>query len=262
MIDLHCHVLPGVDDGPDTIDESVALARAAAEAGTETIVATPHIDHAHGVEVAQIPIAVAALNSGLARRGVPVNVLVGGEIALTRYDELTDADLEVLGLGGGPYLLIESPYSMQAGDFDALIFEMRMRGHDIVLAHPERCPGFEREPDRLERLVGAGVLCSVTAGSIGGQFGRSVRTFSLDLVQRGLVHNVASDAHDHARRRPGLVDAFASAEEDLPGISAQAEWLTRDAPAAILAGRALPERPPLPAPPPARRRWWAPWRRG
>lgn len=260
MIDLHSHVLPGIDDGPKSLDASVALARAAQEAGTRRIVATPHIDNTHGVEVGQIPVAVAALNTTLAQRGVMIEVLTGGEIALTRFRELSEADLAILRLGSGPYVLLESPYSNQAGDFDALVFELRVSGLEIVLAHPERCPGFVREPERLERLVGSGVLCSITAGSVGGLFGRSVREFSLELLRRGLVHNVASDAHDHARRAPVLRAPLLEADEDLPGLAAQADWLTQDMPAAILEGARLPERPPLPVAP-RRRRWWSRGRR-
>jgi len=113
-----------------------------------------------------------------------------------------------------------------------------------VLAHPERSPLFQQEPERLARLVDAGLLCSLTAGSISGTFGSPVRRFSIELLREGLVHDLSSDAHDQRARPPGIGAALATAEDELPGISAQSEWLTELVPAAILAGEALPPRPP------------------
>ena len=87
-----------------------------------------------------------------------------------------------------------------------MIAGLRARGHEVVLAHPERCPAFHRDLDALARLTASGVVCSITAGSLVGRFGRDVQRFALALVEAGLVHNVASDAHDATRRPPGLAD--------------------------------------------------------
>ena len=205
IADLHSHILPGVDDGPADIAGSFALARAAVAAGTTEIVATPHIDDHHYIAPEDIAAAVAALNATLVDRGVGLVVRPGAEIALPRLFDLTAEQLSVLALGGGPYLLLESPFRRLVGELDTLIFTAQTRGYRVLLAHPERSPIFHRDPEALRRLVEHGVLVQLTATSITGAFGETVRRASLDMLRDGLVHVVASDAHDHARRPPELV---------------------------------------------------------
>jgi protein-tyrosine phosphatase len=253
MIDLHSHVLPGLDDGPATMPEAVDLARAAAAAGTTTLVATPHVNHSFGVQPADVARGVDALRRALARDGVDLDVRTGGEIALARLTDLTPEELDGFRLGGGPYLLVESPHSATVGDFDLMLFELRRRGEHILLAHPERCPTFQHHPDRLVRLVEMGVLCSITAGSMAGRFGETVRRFTMEILREGLVHDVASDTHDVERRPPAMMDCFVRAEAELPGIAEHAEWFTDLVPAAILSGEPIPERPSLPVAPLRRR---------
>jgi protein-tyrosine phosphatase len=246
MIDLHCHLLPGVDDGPESIEGTLALAQAAVAAGTRTIVATPHIDHRWDVSPSIVAPSAALVSSALRDAGIELEVLTGAEIALPRLIELRPDELDAIRLGDGPYLLIESPDSTAAGDFHTFVHTLLKRGHAIVLAHPERCPGFQRRPDRLAELVQAGALCSITAGALTGRFGSAPREAALTMLADGLVHDVASDSHDAWRRSPELLAGIYAIERDLPGISAHAQWLTHDAPAAILAGQELPDRPPLP----------------
>jgi protein-tyrosine phosphatase len=244
VIDLHCHVLPGLDDGPATIPEALALAGAAAASGTTTLVATPHIDWRWGVSPAEIATRAATFVEILGREGVELDLRTGGEIALSRLPDLTSEELAALRLGGGPYLLIESPLFLTSGNFDLPLLRMCADGESIVLAHPERCPLFQQEPELLVRLVREGLLCSITAGSMRGDFGRRVRRFTIDLLREQLVHSVCSDAHDHVRRPPTIADAFTHLARELPDIADQAEWLTRLAPAAILAGEPLPPKSP------------------
>jgi protein-tyrosine phosphatase len=250
VIDLHCHVLPGLDDGPVNMPEALAMARAAVAAGTTTLVATPHIDHNWRVRPESIAQRAAALREALQHEGLELQLQTGAEIALSRLADLSAAQLAELRLGEGPYLLLECPLTQSAGDFDELLLRIHIREPAILLAHPERSPLLQQEPERLARLVGEGLLCSLTAGSITGAFGASVRRFSLELLHEGLVHDVSSDAHDHLRRPPGIGHALAAAEAELPGVGDQARWLTELAPAAILAGEPLPERPPLLGRPP------------
>jgi protein-tyrosine phosphatase len=226
--------------------EALAMARAAVALGTTTLVATPHIDQNWRVIPAEIAPRAAALSEALAREGIELDIRTGGEIALPRLADLGREELNVLRLGGGPYLLLECPLSQTAGDVDIIFQGLHRRGEAILLAHPERCPLFQREPERLVGLVEAGLLCSITVGSIWGQFGEDVRRFTMEILRRGLAHDVASDSHDHRLRPPGVADAFERAERDVPGIGAQREWLTRLAPAAILAGEPLPPKPRLP----------------
>lgn len=246
MIDLHCHLLPGVDDGPPDLQGSLALARAAAEAGTRQIVATPHLDHHWGVDPEAIAPQVEDLRAAIADAGIEVKVHSGAEVALPRYTELSPEEVRMVSLAAGPYVLIESPHTPAAGDFHAFVGLLARRGQRVVLAHPERCPTLLRRPDRVAGMVAEGVLCSITAASLTGAFGGPARDLALHLLREGLVHNVASDSHDADHRGPALLDGLAAAEEEVPGVLEQADWLTREAPAAVLAGEELPPRPALP----------------
>jgi protein-tyrosine phosphatase len=256
VIDLHCHVLPGLDDGPANPDFSLAIARAAADAGTNVLVATPHIRDDYQIDIDSIEGRVRELNDAITAEGLQVLVLAGGEVSLDKAAELGDDSLRTVCLGSSDLLLLESPYRARDVDIEGIVGDVQERGFRAVLAHPERCPIFQRDPDRLERLVGSGVLCSVTSGSLAGRFGQTVKRFTADLFADGLVHDVASDAHDHVHRPPDLLAGFKSAESELPGISSQAVWFTVTAPVAMLAGRPLPARPEAPARAPASR-----WRR-
>jgi len=258
-IDLHCHVLPGIDDGPDSIEGSLALARAAAAAGTRTLVATPHVSWRYPNQASTITRLVAELNERLHAEGVALEVRSGAEIATTHLASIAPAELSSLTLGAGRWLLVEPPKTPVATGLDSLLLDVQRRGHRIVLAHPERCQAFHRDRSVLESLVRSGVLTSITAGSLVGRFGGRVRSFAQGLVRDGLVHNVASDAHDHARRRPGMAHELEEA-----GLAPLADWLTREVPAAILEDREIAPRPavdsPLHADPdrdtPRRRPWW------
>ncbi len=238
MIDLHCHVLPGIDDGPDSIDGSVALARAAAAAGIQTIVATPHVSWRYPNDADTIARLVGEVNARLRQEDVAVDVRPGGELAMTRLIDIEPAELARFGLGGSSWLLVEPPFTEVATGLDNIVREVLRRGHRVLLAHPERCPALRRDPQMLESLIGAGVLTSITAGSLVGHFGGEVRRFSLKLAKDGMIHNVASDAHDHSQRRPGM-----RVELDRAGLGPLADWLTVEVPGAILAGEEIPPRP-------------------
>lgn len=244
-IDLHAHLLPGVDDGPESVEAALELAYAAATSGTAHIVATPHVNADRFIAPDAIAPAVADLSDRIAEAGIDLRVHAGAEVALPRLQDLDDEALALLRLGDGPYLLLESPFAVHAGDFEAAVGDAQARGHRVLLAHPERCPTFQREPGRLAALVDRGVLVQVTAGVLRGAFGSRTREFAHRLLGDGLVHVLASDAHDTVRRPPGLGDALAHAERAVPGISGREAWLTEEVPAAILAGDPVPEAPPL-----------------
>jgi protein-tyrosine phosphatase len=251
VIDLHCHVLPGIDDGPRTIEESVALARAAALGGTRTIVATPHASAHYPNRPATIHELVGQLGERLAAEDVAIEIRPGAEVAMSQAEEIEPHELAQMTLGGGPWLLLEPPFLPVVLGLDRVIARLQGEGYGIVLAHPERCPAFHREPQTLRALVEGGVLTSITAGSLTGRFGKEVKRFATKLLAEELVHNVASDAHDPLRRRPSI-----AAELQRAGLSAMAGWLTEAVPNAILAGEQLPARPT--SPPAPRRRWLRP----
>ncbi len=238
MIDLHCHLLPGIDDGPDSIEGSLALARAATAAGIDTIVATPHVSMRYPNRASSIAQLVHELIGAVERAGIALEVLPGAEIAMTQMVDIEPRELEALELGGGGWLLVEPPFATGPTDLDAILVGLERRGHRILLAHPERCSAFHRDPAMLERIVERGVLVSVTAGSLVGRFGETVRRFALELAQAGLMHNVVSDAHDHLKRPPGMADELART-----GLAPLADWLTQEVPAALLAGDEIPARP-------------------
>jgi protein-tyrosine phosphatase len=255
VIDIHSHVLPGIDDGPATIEESIALARAVAHSGVRTLVATPHVSWRHPNDSATIAPLVAELNDRLRTEGIALEIRAGAEIAMTRAAELDPAELARLTLGGGEWLLVECPFTPVATGMDALVFDLQRRGHRVVLAHPERCPAFHRDRRPLELLVHGGVLTSITAGSLVGRFGGVVQRFAMQLVRDELVHNVASDAHDTERRPPGMREELEQA-----GLGELCEWLTCDVPSAILDGGPVPPRPEMAVPLKRASRWRSPFR--
>lgn len=222
---------------------SLALAERAAGAGIETIVATPHIREDYPFAPALVSERVVELNGALIDAAIPVRVVGGGELAISRVPELDDPTLHELCLAQSRYALVESPYTAVGDLLERTIFDLQVLGVTPVLAHPERSPSFLDDADRLAALVDKGILCSVTAASMAGRFGTTVRAFALELFRRGLVHNVASDAHDARKRTPDLRSGFESLEDDLPGVLDQIGWFTHEAPRAMLAGQELPPRP-------------------
>jgi protein-tyrosine phosphatase len=255
VIDLHTHVLPGIDDGPETIEGSLALVRAAVADGTRVMVATPHVNWHHPNDAATIARLTAELNERLRLEGIAMEIRTGGEIAMTRAEDIESDELERLRLGGGPWVLLEPPFTPIVTGLDGVVAALQNAGHHVLLAHPERCPALHREPQLVESLVRNGVLTSVTAGSLVGRFGGEVRRFARRLVEQGLVHNVASDAHDAIKRPPGMAAELAEA-----GFGALTDWLTQAVPAAILSGAEIPARPELPVASEGRP-WRMRWRR-
>jgi protein-tyrosine phosphatase len=243
VIDLHCHVLPGIDDGPTSLAESLALAQAAQAGGTEVIVATPHVNWQWPNSARSITAGVDRVNAALGEAGIDVEVCVGAEIAMSKLPDLPEGELRALRLGGGDSLLVECPLAMVAAPIDAIVFSLHQRGYRTVLAHPERSPSMRAEPGRLEALVRAGAITSITAGSLLGQFGREVQSFSFWMLERRLVHNVTSDAHDAERRSPSLRDALGLAALEAPGLADHIDWLAHEVPQAILDGAPLPPAP-------------------
>lgn len=255
MIDLHCHVLPGIDDGPETIEESVAFARAALAEGTRTLVATPHVNRKYRNDAPTIAALTDRVNGRFAEQGLELEVCRGAEIAMSMAGNIAPEELRGLTLGDGSWLLIECPFTPLATGFDVLLLGLQSRGHRIVLAHPERSPIFHRDPEMLGAFVRSGILASVTAGSLVGRFGGEVQRFVLRLAQEQLIHNVASDAHNLTSRPPGM-----RAELRAAGLAQLTEWLTEAVPAAILRDEEIPPRPGVAISVGARRGHW--WRRG
>lgn len=235
MIDLHSHVLPGIDDGPAALSGSREILDAAIADGITHIAATPHVrsDWPTKPEVMERLVAdVRALGAG-------IEVLTGGELDLQYLERLDDDALRRFGLGGNPsLLLLEFPYAGWPLQLRDLLFRLEVRGFKTVLAHPERNPEVQEAPDRLRELVDGGAVVQLTAASLDGRLGRRTAGVARELLDAGLAHLVASDAHTPAIRTVGM-----TAAADAVGDRALAAWLTHDVPRALLASEPLPDRP-------------------
>jgi protein-tyrosine phosphatase len=244
MIDLHSHVLPGLDDGPADIDDSIEFARAAEAQGTLVLAATPHLRSDYpGIRIEQIPDAAAQLNARLDRDS-KIRIEPAGEADLLWALNATDEQLRYASFGQrGTDILVETPYGDLPDGFEDLLFQISVRGYRILLAHPERNPGFQRNPERLKELAKRGILLQITLPSVANKRrGSRSRELALALVREGYAHNLASDSHSASAtfRPPALregVKAVAAVS------SAYAEWMVTEAPAAILEGQPLSKPP-------------------
>ncbi|MDX6414482.1 MAG: protein-tyrosine phosphatase [Gaiellaceae bacterium] len=238
MIDLHCHILPGIDDGAATMQSSLQMAREAVAAGVETIAATPHVRADYPTSAQTIERSVVVIGEALEAHRIPLEIIPGAELDLHFLSSLGDGELARLGLGGNPrLLLLEFPYIGWPSALATTLADLRARGLTVVLAHPERNAEVQAGPARLAPLVEAGTLVQLTAASIVGTLGASARAAALDLLDLQLAHLVAGDVHSAGSRVTRAELCAALGSEPL------VEWLTREVPAAALRSSALPERP-------------------
>jgi protein-tyrosine phosphatase len=241
VIDLHCHILPSLDDGALDLEDAVAMARQADADGIRLVCATPHIRHDHDVVIGELAERVDEVNRELEGRAVAARVTTGGEVAETALGGLDDGELRAVTLGGGGRWILLEPAPGPLGDsLDAAVAELSARGFRSVIAHPER-HAHEELAGHLARLAEAGALVQVTAAMLEHEHAAPV---ILDLAGRGLVHLLGSDAHSSRAGRPVRLSAgFAQLRAD-GNTEARVDWISRVAPEAILRG----EDPP---PPPA-----------
>jgi protein-tyrosine phosphatase len=239
VIDLHSHILPGLDDGAATLEDAMGIAKAAVADGIRVIAATPHVRADYPTTPEQMEQRVDLLRQDLRAADIPLELLVGGEIALDRLPELDDDELRRFGLGGNPkYVLLETPYLGWPLGIEDTVFQLQLRGFRIVFAHPERNGDVQASPERLAPLVERGMLVQLTAASLDGRLGPGPRKTGLRLLELGLAHLLASDAHAPDLRQIGLsAAARAVGDEEL------ARWLTEDVPAAIVADGQIPPKP-------------------
>ncbi|HEU4976999.1 MAG TPA: CpsB/CapC family capsule biosynthesis tyrosine phosphatase [Baekduia sp.] len=234
MIDLHCHLLPGVDDGALDDADSIAMARVAHHDGIAAICATPHIRHDHDVRIGELPGRVAALQAALDRHGVPVRVRPGGEVAETIVDRLSDDELRAVALGGGGrWVLLEPRPGPLSASLVHTTHALAARGFRALVAHPERHLGADLF-SCLAAAVEAGALVQGTAAQV--EHGPAA-TGMAELARRGLLHVVASDAHSSHGGRPVRLSGAARALAEIPAVAPHVRWMVDVAPAAIVAGR-------------------------
>jgi protein-tyrosine phosphatase len=249
VIDLHSHLLPGIDDGAPDLDASVAMGRVAVEGGVDAIVATPHVSGSYPNDPLTFDERVAQVQAALDEAGVALRVHKGAEVSHAMLHDLSDDALERCALGEGKFILFEPPLNGPVPFIDRMVFDLQLKGFKILLAHPERIAAFQRRIDLVQKLVDQGCLTSVTAGSAAGQFGGTVLRFTHELFARGLVHNLASDAHDAEWRSPALRPTLDKAVAELPELEGWLDYLTVEVPDAILAGQTPRANPPVIEPP-------------
>lgn len=207
--DIHFHILPGVDDGPSSMDESVALAAAAVADGTRTVVATPHVRPGFVTDVSDLPDRVRELNERLAREGIGLAVRPGAELAHYMVGRLGQAELDTVAHGppGGRWLLVETPFVALDDEFTAATDELRDRGFAVVIAHPERARGPAGAVLRHERERGS--MLQVNAWSLVGRHGPEAYEKAHEMLRARTVGLIASDAHGGVRQ-PALTIGVAA----------------------------------------------------
>ena len=239
MIDLHTHVLPGIDDGARTLGEARAIALDLASQGVTVMAATPHVRDDYPTTPEVMEEAVAEVRADFDANRVPVDVVHGAEVDLGLLWAIPPEELPRLTIAQtGRYLLLEFPYRGWPFALDSAVKRLVGLGVTPLLAHPERNPEVQDRPDRVRSIVESGALVQVPAASLEGARDRAAQAAALRLLDLGLVHVLASDSHGPHISREGMAAAAATLND--PEL---ARYLTLEAPGAIVAGEPVPERP-------------------
>jgi protein-tyrosine phosphatase len=208
MIDIHCHILPGVDDGAKSIEDSLLMAGEAAIEGIHTIIATPHLNSQYNNRKELILTKVGELNQALKDAKIDVTILPGQEPRI--YGEILE-DFEkddIQTLNDSQYIFIEFPSNHVPRYTEKLLFDLQVKGLTPIIVHPERNSELIERPEILFRLVEKGALTQVTAASLCGYFGKKIKSFSMQLIESNLTHFIASDAHNISTRSYKMEEAF------------------------------------------------------
>ncbi|MCP4578313.1 MAG: hypothetical protein GY846_18740 [Deltaproteobacteria bacterium] len=240
MIDIHCHILPAVDDGAASIEDSLAMARQAVEDGITSILATPHtLNGINRNTVPHILSGISQLRHALAADGIPLKIYPGSEVHLVTDMCLKIRNGEICTLNNnGKYVLIELPYQSVPDGIKQEIFDLKLDGITPIIAHPERNAVIQNNPHILRELIHMGALSQVTAMSIVGDFGPETRESAKGLLESRLAQLIASDAHSPRSRPPRLANALDEAAKILGNIP-EAEAMVFQRPAAIIAGDSI-----------------------
>lgn len=210
LIDIHCHILPSVDDGPEDIIESIRMAKAAVEQGIKTIIATPH--HQNGTynnKKETIIKAVEQLNTHLKNEAVPLTVVPGQETRIYGEFARDINNNNIITLNETQYLFIELPFNHVPSYTEHILFQIKLKGLTPIIVHPERNRQIIENPDLIYEFVSKGALTQVTAASVTGHFGKKIKKFTEQLLEANLTHFIASDAHNISTRPFKMVKAFA-----------------------------------------------------
>jgi protein-tyrosine phosphatase len=249
MVDIHCHILPAVDDGAKNIEESITLISTEVEGGTTCFVATPHVytdqDIRNSTELAA---HVAKLQEAVQSAGIQVQIVQGAEVfPSVAIGPALDMDLPLTPGGHRKHMLIDLPMSTLPMNFGDILFDIQSRGITPIIAHPERNGSFQSDLGLLRSYLDKGMVCQVNAGSVRGKYGEKARECAKTILRRHWAHFLASDAHG-PRPKPILRTAVEELEAELD--SAYLEILTTTSGTCIAQGQPLPALPPAPPEPP------------
>jgi protein-tyrosine phosphatase len=212
LIDLHCHILPSVDDGARNLSISLEMARIAVADGITVTACTPHIfPGVYDNTGPAILAAVEKLSGALAEAGIPLQLISGADVQMDGNIVSGLANGGVLTLGGSRYVLLEPPHHVAPPRLEQTIFSLSAAGYVPMLTHPERLTWIDSHFDMIQRLARRGMWIQITAGSLTGRFGRDARYWAERLLDDSLVHVLATDAHDARRRPPLLAEAYQAA---------------------------------------------------
>jgi len=239
VIDLHCHILPGLDDGPASMEMALDMCRIAVDDGIRTVVATPHMFNGiHDVTPDDVQEKVLELSCLLQEKQIPLQILPGADVHVTKdLPGILDRN-EVLTIAAkGKHLMVELPQDVFPRELQDMLFRVQLKGVTPLISHPERNAEIQKNPGLLRDLILAGSLTQVTAGSIDGTFGSTVQRCALKLLRDNMVHIVATDAHNVSRRPPRLSKARGVVEEEVGKEEAQRFF--HDWPALLLEGNYL-----------------------
>lgn len=249
MIDLHCHILPDMDDGAADIEESLEMAKLAQADGIHTIVASPHtLNGVYNNFASEIKTKVQRLQEILQHNNLDLKVLPACEAHLNPdMNALVDSGHAMTINNNGRYLLVEFSAQTLPPGFKDELFQIRRNGITPIIVHPERNGVLQRHWELLEEIVGIGCLLQVTAVSITGEMGRMAQECAHNLLKTRLASIIASDSHGPDFRAPVLSKALAVAIR-IMGNQQEAEQMVTTTPAAIIAGQAVKVPEPLPLP--------------
>ena len=229
MIDIHCHILPGVDDGATDLAEAIKMAKIALRDGIVKIVATPHIKDSF-LDKQSLSFSYEILTQSLKMNSIPVDILLGGEVSV----DIDSSKFEYYTINGTKYILIEFPAGHVPHNTGEILFNLIVNGFFPIIAHPERNASILRKPEILFNLLNMQVLVQITAGSITGMFGPDTKACARYFLQKGVVSFIASDAHSAGYRRPVLSKSVQAATKIIG--REEAMKLVTSNPEAMLAG--------------------------
>jgi protein-tyrosine phosphatase len=238
MIDLHSHILPGLDDGAANLAISIEMARAYVAEGVECVACTPHIlPGLYQNSGPQIRSATRELQQHLNSANIPLRLVAGADNHMVQNFVTRLGEGHLLTLADTRYVLVEPPHHVAPAQLENLFFEILAATYVPILTHPERLSWIEGNYHKIQRLAERGAWMQITSGSLLGRFGRRARYWAERMLSDGHVHILATDAHDNARRPPDLLKGRAAAEK-LIGAD-KAEYLVAIHPMIVLSNKSL-----------------------